>query len=66
MVNGQCTECDVGFTLFKGLCVQASDPNSKVIVSYVPKIHDQTVLDKLAGDEPGETTNDNEVNEAPA
>jgi hypothetical protein len=35
LINGTCTECDQGYTLFRGLCVQDSG-SDQVVVSYIP------------------------------
>lgn len=40
LINGTCTECDQGYTLFQGLCVQ--DPvNNQVVISYIPSLQPQ-------------------------
>jgi hypothetical protein len=38
LINGTCTECDVGFTLFRGMCIQDAT-NSQVLISYIPTTH---------------------------
>lgn len=47
LINGTCTECDQGFTLFRGLCVQNGD-SDQVVISYIPTLQSQAAHEETA------------------